>query len=512
MKLKYGMLLFLAAFFIFTQKTLSQEVVDTTESFATDTIPIQYKADILESDIAFGTGVQRLTGNVMLWQRNVTMLCDTAYFNRTNNSFKGVGNIHLSKDSMNIYADTLHYFGNEKIGQFRENVLMTDSVMTLTTNKFDFDLKINKGYYFEGGKIVDSTASLQSLEGYYLPNDSLYLFKDSVELHNEKYSMYTDTLKYNFEIERTFFFGPTNILSEENNLYCENGWYDLNQDVAQFNENARYTNNSQILKGDSLYYNRKIGIGKAFRNVELSDSLENVIINGQYGYYNEKNETSLLTGMPLLTQISDGDSLFLHADTLLSIYDSTGTYQTVLAFHHVKLFRHDYQAKCDSMVYLMQDSILLFHTEPVMWFEDNQVTAKTIEMHIRNRKIHYFKLTNSAFIITMEDSTKFDQVKGRDIHGYFTDGQLSKVEVRSSAESLYYVIDNDMLMGVNKAECVDMDIYFVGKTVDSIVFKNQPKATLYPPLQLSGNDLLLSNFLWLNHLRPKTKNDIFIRQ
>lgn len=489
----------------------AQQPNDSLETENDSIIPIQYRAELLESDIAFGKGVQRLSGEVVLFQKDVFIYCDTAYFNQSENSFRGFGSVHVTRgDTVDIYADSLRYLGNQKFGYFRDSVRLEDSSIVLTTDFLDFDLIENVGYYYNGGKIVDSTNTLASIEGYYYPDDSLYLFNDSVVLTNAEYVMYTDTLKYNFKIEKTFFYGPTRIVSEENLLYCENGWYDLKADVAQFNENAYYESNAQTLRGDSLYYNRRAGVGKAFDNVELADTVENVIIKGHYGAYYENSDYSLITKEPLFIHVSDGDSLFLHADTLLSHFDSTGTYRHLKAFHHAKLFRHDFQAQCDSMFYSFEDSVIQMHIEPVLWSEENQITAKYIELHTKNEAPDFFELRNTAFIVSEVDSTRYNQIKGATIFGYFRDSQLYKIEVRNNAESLYFLVDNYELAGVNVAKCKDMDIYMKEGTVDRILFLEKPEATLHPPLDLPPSETRLQHFKWLNTWRPKSKADVFI--
>ena len=45
-------------------------------------------------------------------------------------------------------------------------------------------------------------------------------------------------------------------------------------------ENAYITNGENIVKGDSLFYNRNLGYGKAINNISLIDTINNILVNG----------------------------------------------------------------------------------------------------------------------------------------------------------------------------------------------------------------------------------------
>lgn len=68
----------------------------------------------------------------------------------------------------------------------------------------------------------------------------------------------------------------------------------------------------------------------------LNDSIRSVIMEGQYGFYNERTEYSFATDSARLLEFSRGDTLYLHADTLKShlvLPDSTRLLQ---AYHGVR--------------------------------------------------------------------------------------------------------------------------------------------------------------------------------
>lgn len=472
-------------------------------------------ADYLQVDDRLGKDVKRLIGNVAFKHDNVLMYCDSAYLNSITNSLEAFSNVHIIQgDSVNLYGDKLNYDGNKKIAIMDGNVLLTETNNTVTTDHLIYETKPGIATYNTGGKIVSRKNNnvLTSQIGYYYSKTKQFYFRKEVVLVNPQYTMKGDTLRYNTKNETAYFFGPTNITSKENYIYCENGWYDTKKDVAQFNRNAYILSGKQTLKGDSLYYNRKKGVGRGFGNVEIADTAQNIVIKGDRGFYEEELEKMIVFGHAEMAQLFDKDTLYLHADTLRSEYDSCKTYRQLFAHYHVKFFKADMQGKCDSLVFSYADSILKMFHKPVLWTDENQLTARYIEIKTTKGKIEQLDMYDVAFVISREDSanTMYNQIKGKKITGYFVENELRKIKVYGNGQTIYYPKDKKAYTGVNRADCTDMVIYTKDKQVEKITFITKPDATLYPLKELPAKELLLKDFIWRQTERPLTRTDIFL--
>ena len=461
-------------------------------------------ANSLEFNKKIGEGVRRLIGDVIFEHNNATMYCDSAYLFSKQNRFHAYSKVHVIRgDSLHMYGDFLFYDGNTDVGKVRNNVRLLDKETVLYTDSLDFNTVTNIAYYYDGGKIVSGANNLESKVGYYYANDDMFFYKDSVVVTSPDYVIYTDTLKYNTESKIAYFLGPTNIFNEENHLYAENGWYNTGEKKFQFNKNAIYQNKEKILKGDSLYYDDLNGIGIAVENIEMIDTSENVILKGNYAYYVKEPESFRITDSSMLIQVSaEQDSLYLHADTITSNYDISGTYRILKAYHKVQIFRKDFQARCDSLVYSFKDSTIHMFVEPILWSEGNQITSEKVEVYTKNEKIDFFKLLTSAFIVSQEDTSSYNQIRGKDMFGFIRNNRLYKVDVYGNGQTIYYTKDNQEVVGINYAESSDLIIYINNNEVNRIILLKEPSGVLYPPEEIKG-------FRWLEHLRPKTKTDIF---
>jgi lipopolysaccharide export system protein LptA len=467
-------------------------------------------SDYMEYDRDIGRGVVKYVGNVAFKQEDMLLYCDSAWFFSKENKVDAYHSVHIIQgDTLHLYGDMLRYFGNLKLAEVRDNVTLVDKETVLTTDHLDFDLKKNIGYYENGGHIVNGDNTLDSRRGYYYSRKKTLYFMDSVIIVNPDYTIYADTLQYHTVTEVAYFLGPTRIVSPDNYIYCENGWYDTRNNRSQFNENAFLESSGQYLRGDSLYYERDAGMGRAFDNVELYDSAKQLILRGNYALYYEEPEYAMLTDSALLIQISEGDSLFVHADTLTSATDTSGLYKILRAYYRVKIFSLDMQGKCDSLSYVEQDSVFRLTGEPVIWSKSYQLTATRIDLHMAYDKPDYIDMTNSAFIISRNDSIRFTQIKGRDMKGIFTDGELSRIDVNGNGQTIYFAIDEGQLIGVNKAESSNIRIYFEAGELDRINMISTPTAVLHPPGELLKEELYLSGFIWLEEHRPLKMEEIF---
>jgi lipopolysaccharide export system protein LptA len=478
-------------------------------------------------------GYQRLIGAVEFEQQGMIMTCDSAHFFNETNSLDAYGHVHIRQgDSLNIYGDQLKYDGNARKAELTKNVRMIDADMTLTTEAIVYDLNEKVASYSSGGKIINKENVLTSQIGAYSTESKTLSFKKNVVLINPQYVMKCDTLLYHPVTKTSYFLGPTTIKATNNSnfIYCENGFYDSEHDVCQFQKNAYIITKDQTLKGDSIWYNRKLGLGKAMKNVQILDTTQKITIKGDLAIHNENTNISLITGNALYIQAFTEDSLFLHADTLksITIYDSTEVnskkkkkdlsdtivkepQRIVLGYHNVRFYKTDLQGKCDSLAWTSVDSTMRLYNDPVLWSGGNQLTAEKVSIITHHGEILQLNMDNNAFIASSEDSTRFNQIKGKKMTGYFVKNELYKIYVEGNGQTLYYAKDNGAIMGVNRADCSSLVIKIANQDVQSITFYNHPEATLYPPLDLPPKEALLKDFRWRAAEQPLSVKDLFLK-
>ena len=468
------------------------------------------RADVLEYNQAIVANAQRLIGNVILRHNDVMMYCDSAYSYDNRNEVDAFGSIHISRgDTLHLYGDLLNYNGDSRLAKVRNHVKLIDKKLNLITDSLDFNLESNIGYYNYGATIVDSTNVLSSVIGEYYANDDIVLFKKDVVLENPDYRLESDTLKYNTITEKATILGPTDIYSDDMHLYSEDGWYQTIDGVSNLYRNSLLEKESQSLRADTIIFNRETKAGELRGNIELSDTTNKVMVTGKHAIYDDLSEIAVVTDSAIFHQFTEADTLFLHADTLRTIPDALKDEKVIQAYYGVRFFRKDLQGKCDSLVYWTVDSTLQMFQEPILWSYQNQMSARHIEMRSSPIQPDSVLLSRDAFIVSEEGEDKFNQVRGRDMLGYLKDHELYQIDVNGNAETIYYVKDEDEIVGVDKSEGSQLIIYIENRGFKKITFLDNPQGILQPPLMLEEVDKKLKGFFWADQLRPENKRDIF---
>jgi lipopolysaccharide export system protein LptA len=505
---------FLVLFFLFLVAAYAISQTNQPEKPGKRRIEVNKAAEgIDEIEKITGKRVTRLIGDVSLTHNEVTMLCDSAHFYPGFNQIKAFSRIHMEQgDTLDLFGDSLYYDGMTEMATVNGNVELVDKETHLFTDAVLYNISEKIATYTTGGRITNGQNTLTSVIGIYYASRNLFSFKDSVKIVNPDYTMFADTMDYNTRTETAFFTGPSELIGDSLYLYCEKGWYDTKNDISHIWKNAVIDNRQQLIRGDSLFYDSNTGYGKSYGNTSITDTTNNIVVKGHYAWYYKEPERFMVTDSALFIQISGKDSLFLHADTInaVTVIDTAGTgYRLMRAFYGCRIFSDDLQGKCDSLSYSFQDSVIRMYNEPVIWSEENQLTSDSVAIFTKNRKADEIRLYNSSFVISQVDDIRFNQVKGRNLTGYFRDNELYKINIEGNGETIYYLLDQDEIVGINKAKCARFEIFVSDGKITEIYEYQNPEGEIDPPSTESSDSLKLEGFMWLDNIRPKNKKEVF---
>lgn len=455
-----------------------------------------------------------LKGNVRFKHDNAYLYCDSAYFYEKANSLDAFSNVRIVQgDTLFVYGDYLYYDGNLKLARLRQNVKLVNRKTTLTTDSLNFDRNTNLAYYYTGGKIVDPENTLTSVWGQYNTTTNDALFRNKVLLTNKNYTMNSDTLQYNTKSGFANIIGPTKIIyKDETDIYSDKGWYNTNSErMMLLNRSIVKHKDGKTIVGDTVFYDKAKKYGEAFVNVVMTDSAQKSTLNGDYVYYNENTEAGLATDSALLVDWSSKDTLWLHADTLRTFKDSV--YSVAKGYMNVRLYRNDIQGICDSLVFSERDSVINMYGEPVLWAEENQLSGEFIQAFTKNKKVEKVHIQKAAMAVQKVDSICFNQLSGKEIIAHIDSGELKRVNVDGNAETIYYPLDDadSTLIGLNKTESSYVVMYLKNKKAERIVMTSATSGVMYPLGQLTGGDIYLKNFFWIEKQRPAKSTDVLIK-
>ncbi len=472
-------------------------------------------ADVLHFDQMKNPDATILNGQVHFTHQGARLYCDSAYFYEASNSFEAFGHVRMYQgDTLSLLSDYAFYDGNEQMARARYNVVLKHKKTTLYTDSLDFDRLYDNAYFFEGGKMIDGKTTLTSDWGEYNTKTKMSVFNYDVKMKSPKFFLTTDTLYYDTRLSMAHIVGPSNITSGESHIYSEQGYYDTKHDRARLMNRSVLTNKGKMMVGDSVYYDSKEGCSKAFRNVVYVDSLNKNKLTGNYGEYWEHTGFALCTDSALAIDYSQGDSLFMHADTFKVVtynIETDSAYRKIFAFPHVRAFRTDVQAVCDSLVYNSLDSCMTLYHDPIVWNANQQLVGDRIEVFMKDSLIDHAHVIDNCFSIQQlrSDTTRFNQVASKEMFAYFVDGAIRETQAAGNVLIGYYFEEGDSVAIIyNYQETSELRMYLKDRKLQK-VWTPKSSGVMYPLNQIPMDRKHLPGFAWYEDVRPRDRYDIF---
>lgn len=477
-------------------------------------------------------------GEVFFQDNKTKFYADSAVHNKKLNIIEAFGNVHINDDdSVHTRSQYLIYYVDRKHAVLKKQVSMTDGKGILTTNELDYDTELKVGTYRNGGKVVNGKTVLTSKEATYYGELKDVYFKRDVKLKDPGYDLTTDSLLYNTETQLATFITKTFIKdSSGTRIVTSDGYYDLKNKKAFFGKRPTIIDKALTVTGENIAIDDNTGMFEATGNAVLLDTAQGISVIANNIKANRSNSTFLATQHPLMIIRQEQDSIYVTADslfagritdlqgytgpaipkdtirqtTVVNTGDSANRNRYFQAFHHVRIFSDSLQAVSDSLFYSGRDSIFQLFNDPIVWASNNQVTGDTIYLFTKNKKAERLYVFENGMVINSSGNNLYNQIKGNTLTGYFKDGAIDFMRAKGSAESVYYAKDeNDAFVGMNNATADVIDMIFLEKELNKVVFRNDVNGVFGPINQLPEDKKILRNFKWLEDKRPKTKFELF---
>lgn len=519
-----------------------------------------------ESKIANLLGrVILVNGNRKLYTRRLDYRTDTRVAYYTNNAT-------MVSDSLSLTSKVGFYYLATKQAHFREKVTAVGPRFALKADSLNYNTETRVVDFLGPTIITNDSSKIYAEDGYYDTFNKRAEFSGNAQYVKKDQQAEADTINYDDNLKIYTLRGNARVEDSTRLAIGELIRYDELQDTTFLQGNARYREKDQDINSEIISYNRKkgtfktlgrtfisdppslmeadqmgfddaIGLGVATGNVMWRDTAAQLSINANRADYSKKTDYLKASGgpkgRPELITIVEGDSLFLSADTLLAVKadslpmtpkdtltakpgdslaiapkDSvqTDSSRVLHAYHHARIYKKDFQAICDSLVYSTRDSLFTLYGNPIVWSDTSQFIADTIMITIKNKKIDKIIMRSNSFIIVVSDGTYFNQIKARNVVSHFVESNLRRMDAFGNAEVIYYAKDDaGAYVGVNKTECSEMVIRFGAKNaVEKITFITEPKSVLSPMGSTNHRSLRLKGFRWETEMRPRKREDIFV--
>ena len=476
-----------------------------------DTVKIVNGGDYLSNGFRDSVRYIKFVGSadnrVVFKQKETEIFCDSAYLFKSLNRVEAFSNVKvLHQDTITVTGQKLTYEGNIKLARMTFDARYRDPSLTITSDTLQYDMLNNIASYYHNGKLKDTRNTLTSEIGTYQTNIKLASFKNDVVLINPEYTLYSDTLQYNTASKVAIFRGPTKIVSQKDSTIINaqaGGKYVTTAKQTTFGKGQIETP-TYILEADELFSDELNQFYSATNNVKLISKKENLVITGEFGRYWKGQGLTKIFGDPVMEKAVDNDTLFLSADTLVSIESKIAEKERLLAYQQVKIYKSDLQGIADSIAYHLADSVIYMYFDPVLWHTNTQIEADSINIMVTEKGIDQLHMSTNSFLITQDTLKNPNQIKGRKMIAYFKDNQLDRLNIYGNGESLLYALNDQEtnIIGINKVLCSNIVIRFENSAFEDASFYVKPEAKFIPPHEVQGPDRRLKGFNWREGERP----------
>jgi lipopolysaccharide export system protein LptA len=452
------------------------------------------------------------------------------YNTKTEEALFGLNNLY-TQNTKSLKGDSLFYNGKKGYGRAVKNIVFID-----TQDKLELRGQLGE-YYKEGEKIIVTDHAYVGLAT-----------ADSVLINNIKTPdslwIAADTLQAQMILQKNIQLIATPIVLADNEIGAETAAEKREKEAAKSNTptttaqpikqstalpegkevdknlksnqtDTTKTIDKPKLKLDSLAQtpdSTKLSVIKKQTDsaektiaptVNLAKTTKEVKNNAKTvkkGSETPIKATALKTAITPLTK----DSLPLNpADTVKT--------RTIKAHKNVRVFKSNFQAKSDSLFYSAADSTLRWYENPIIWSENSQQTGDTIYVQFKNKKINNLQVLRNGFMVNTEgDSTKFNQVKGKLMTGFFVDGELRNMYVDGNAESIYFTKEKENgkeVYKMNQTVSGRIKFSFFEKELDNIKTIKDTEGAYFSDKDIP-KEPILTGFIWKPELRPTSKADV----
>ena len=274
---------------------------------------------------------REVIGPARFLHNNTYLICDTAHWNVDTRIITAVGNVQIIQQETVLTSDNLEYVTDLDLARFRGSVVqLTDKDHnTLRTCFLDYNTKDSVAVFDKGGALKDKDGQvIESIKGTYDSKIKTFTFEENVNMYADSLFIKSSSLVYNTATGVADFSNGVDAWKDDNMVSSRKGWYDRQNEVLLFHDDAHVMTDTQEGWADSLYYFRNTKHVEMQGNAQVTDTSKNVsAVANRIIYVDSLSRVTLTDQAAVIAEVKERrdsverlDTLYMGADriTLLS--------------------------------------------------------------------------------------------------------------------------------------------------------------------------------------------------
>lgn len=502
-------------------------------------------------------------GNVHMNQGDtLTLASDVLFYDGTDQLARARYNVVLTHNQSRLYCDSLDYDRLYQLGYFFNGGKLVDGENTLESEWGQYSPPTHEAVFNYNVDLQSPKTKLVSDTLHYNTESGFARIVGPSNIDNGDNHIYSENGTYDTRGERVYLLNRSIVSNKGISIEGDSLYYQSDSTLSKAFGRVIYIDrdNRNELRGNYVLYSDSLGYAEAADSAVCIDysQRDTFYIHADsfklFTYFMEPD--SLPTQTPAVSKPSAKDTTYVSVDSIArpAALDSISTdsiansadsiavsadsisarpilpapaaiapdslatppartdsaWREVFAYHHVRAYRRDLQAVCDSLVFISKDSCMTMYKDPILWQQGQQLLGEEIKAWMNDSTIDSTHVIRQALSIERIDSMCYNQVAGNLMRTFFLRGKMDHTIVEGNVLVNYFPFDSDSLMiGLLHAEGSLLQLFMGLKTLDQIKFIGQVEGTLHPLALVPPNVRYLEKFQWFDYVRPLNKDDIF---
>ena len=485
----------------------------------------------------------------------LTLVSDVLFYDGTAQLARARYNVVLTHNTSFLYCDSLDYDRLYELGYFFNGGRLVDGDNTLVSEWGQYSPPTHEAVFNYNVDLRTPQSTLVSDTLHYNTESGFARIVGPSNIDNGDNHIYSENGRYDTRGERVYLLDRSIVSNKGTSIEGDSLYYQSDSALSKAYGRVRYVDrdNHNELHANYLLYSDSLGYAEAADSAVAIDysQRDTFYIHADtfklFTYYLDPDTlpsptdtlpSSIGTLPPPVDSISSpvdslpsprisapsplptlersgaapigADSLLAPADSLPSPAPADSVWREVRAYNHVRAYRRDVQAVCDSLVFISRDSCMTMYKDPILWQEGQQLLGEEIKAWMNDSTIDSTHVVRQALSVEYVDSMCYNQITGTLMRSYFVEGHMDHTVVEGNVLVNYFPFDSDSLMiGMIHAEGTLLQLFMGPEKVDQIKFIGEVEGCLHPLALIQPSVRYLENFQWFDYVRPVSKDDIF---
>lgn len=445
--------------------------------FAQNEAPVTISADSYTVTERDGQQLQQLTGNVRFTQGALAGRADEAVRNVTTNRIELRGNVVIRQDTLALEAPRVDYDANTRIGHAEGGVKLTDRDNRLTAVEGDYDANTQIAVFHGSVRIAQGTTIITSEQLTYYRTTQTSVARGKVQVKSDSGVLRADNVTHVRSIGEMTAVGNVSITSDSLDITSHWLYHSEPQDLMYASGKVVVLSraNKVIIAGDTLARFGK----RQFVHVPRRPLLK---------IADSSITTDTVTGDKLVTY----DTTYVKSSTM-EIYQ--GDSARFIAIDSVRMLRSNFAAIGGKMIYdQASETIRLFEADRQrLWYDSSEIVGDSIAMQLRDNHVERawaigrsFTTTPIDFNIADPNDERIQQIQGERMMLTVERDTVRNMLVTNNALSIYFLVNDQRLDGMNRASGDSIRLDFAGRAVRRVAIISGTEGEYWPEVYIRG--------------------------